>query len=221
MWRRWGKLGKGCVSGGCAKERGENGRTLEQEAREILRRALDRGRVPPQKLGTAIHELFKPLGGVELEIPPREPMPIELNTIVRQSFLYELKSRMGPIKRFGHGSSLYSEEGGQRRFLIRYSKVFENGTALWGLTEKDLSELEGYPSYLCLLWPQQGKPLLLPVSEFAVLFRSSTKDRNGLYLATTYCNKENGAIEFRISNPARKFDVSAYVGWQKLELMTV
>ena len=26
-----------------------------------------------QDLGTAIHELFKPFGGVELEIPPREP----------------------------------------------------------------------------------------------------------------------------------------------------
>ncbi|MDE0400696.1 MAG: hypothetical protein OXL96_23120 [Candidatus Poribacteria bacterium] len=25
-----------------------------------------------QDLGTAIHELFKPFGGVELEIPPRE-----------------------------------------------------------------------------------------------------------------------------------------------------
>ena len=30
--------------------------------------------VPSQDLGTAIHELFKKLGGVELEIPPREPM---------------------------------------------------------------------------------------------------------------------------------------------------
>ena len=28
---------------------------------------------PAQDLGTAIHELFKPFGGVELEIPPREP----------------------------------------------------------------------------------------------------------------------------------------------------
>ena len=53
----------------------ENGRTLEQEACAILRRALDTGRVPPEKLGTAIHELFKPLGGVDLDIPPREPMP--------------------------------------------------------------------------------------------------------------------------------------------------
>ena len=30
--------------------------------------------VPTRKLGTAIHELFKPLGGVDLPIPPREPM---------------------------------------------------------------------------------------------------------------------------------------------------
>ena len=30
--------------------------------------------VPSQDLGTAIHELFKQVGGVELEIPPREPM---------------------------------------------------------------------------------------------------------------------------------------------------
>ena len=28
----------------------------------------------PQNLGVAIHEIFKPFGGVELEIPPREPM---------------------------------------------------------------------------------------------------------------------------------------------------
>ena len=30
--------------------------------------------VPSQDLGTAIHELFKPFGGVKLEIPRREPM---------------------------------------------------------------------------------------------------------------------------------------------------
>ena len=30
--------------------------------------------VPSQDLGTAIHEIFKQFGGVELEIPPREPM---------------------------------------------------------------------------------------------------------------------------------------------------
>ena len=52
----------------------ENGHSMEQEARDILRAALDEDAVPTKKLGTAIHELFKPFGGVEPEIPPREPM---------------------------------------------------------------------------------------------------------------------------------------------------
>ena len=52
----------------------ENGCSMEQEARDILKAALDDDAAPSRKLGTAIHELFKPFGGVELEIPPREPM---------------------------------------------------------------------------------------------------------------------------------------------------
>jgi plasmid stability protein len=52
----------------------ENGRSMEQEARDILRAALDEDAAPVRNLGTAIHELFRPLGGVDLEIPPREPM---------------------------------------------------------------------------------------------------------------------------------------------------
>ncbi len=52
----------------------DNGRSMEEEARSILRDAVGREDVPEKGLGTAIHELFKPLGGVELELPPREPM---------------------------------------------------------------------------------------------------------------------------------------------------
>ena len=52
----------------------ENGRSMEQEARDILKAALDEDTAPERKLGTAIHELFKPFGDVELDIPPREPM---------------------------------------------------------------------------------------------------------------------------------------------------
>ena len=51
-----------------------NGRSMEEEARVILREAVDRERVAEQGLGTAVHELFKPHGGVELETPTREPM---------------------------------------------------------------------------------------------------------------------------------------------------
>lgn len=52
----------------------ENERSMEQEVREILREALQPNEGPVRNLGTAIHELFGPLGGVDLEIPPREPM---------------------------------------------------------------------------------------------------------------------------------------------------
>lgn len=51
-----------------------HGRSMEEEARRILAEAADREAAPEKGLGSAIHELFKPLGGVDLELPPREPM---------------------------------------------------------------------------------------------------------------------------------------------------
>ena len=50
---------------------------MEEEARLILAEAVDRETVPAGELGTAIHELFKPFGSVELELPPREPPRFE------------------------------------------------------------------------------------------------------------------------------------------------
>jgi len=50
-----------------------NGRSMEAEAREMLSQLATDGSVPPaQGLGTAIHKRFAALGGVELEIPPRQ-----------------------------------------------------------------------------------------------------------------------------------------------------
>ena len=46
---------------------------MEEEACTILPEAVEQ-ESSKKGLATAIHELFKPLGGVELEIPPREPM---------------------------------------------------------------------------------------------------------------------------------------------------
>ncbi len=51
-----------------------NGRSMEEEARVILRRAVGRRPAPEEGLGTALQELFEPLGGVELDIPVRDPM---------------------------------------------------------------------------------------------------------------------------------------------------
>ena len=50
------------------------GRSLEEEARLIPADAVEREAAPAKGLGTALRELFKPFGGVEPEIPPREPM---------------------------------------------------------------------------------------------------------------------------------------------------
>ena len=50
-----------------------HGCSMEQEARLILREAVER-EVGPTNLTRAIRDRFAPFGGVELEIPPREPM---------------------------------------------------------------------------------------------------------------------------------------------------
>ena len=52
----------------------ENGRSMEEEARVILRTALFHHPPPRENLASAIRARFAPLGGVELEIPPRSPM---------------------------------------------------------------------------------------------------------------------------------------------------
>lgn len=50
------------------------GRSMEDEAREILRAALASPDAVPQDLAARIRLRFGAMGGAELEIPPREPM---------------------------------------------------------------------------------------------------------------------------------------------------
>jgi plasmid stability protein len=52
----------------------QHGRSMEEEARSILRVALAEERAAPQDLGLAIRRRFAPLGGVELPTAPREPL---------------------------------------------------------------------------------------------------------------------------------------------------
>ena len=49
-------------------------RSMEEEARSILRAALAEEAGTPQNLAEAIRRRFRPLGGVVLRLPPREPM---------------------------------------------------------------------------------------------------------------------------------------------------
>ena len=50
-----------------------HGHSMDEEARTILRTALNEHESPDNQ-SRAIRVRFAPLGGVELEIPPRDPM---------------------------------------------------------------------------------------------------------------------------------------------------
>ncbi len=58
-----------------------NGRSMEAEARVLLRQSLHESQKAPSEvdIGTAIHRRFAALGGVDLKIPPRtfstRPLP--------------------------------------------------------------------------------------------------------------------------------------------------
>jgi plasmid stability protein len=51
-----------------------HGRSMEDEARDILRTALNQEPTQPADLAAAIRARFAPLGGVDLPEVPREPM---------------------------------------------------------------------------------------------------------------------------------------------------
>jgi plasmid stability protein len=51
-----------------------HGRSMEEEAREILRSALTAASPVKGNLAEAIHRRFAALGGQELELPRRDPM---------------------------------------------------------------------------------------------------------------------------------------------------
>ncbi|MBM3587766.1 MAG: plasmid stabilization protein [Alphaproteobacteria bacterium] len=52
----------------------EHGRSMEEEARDILRQSISCP-APTVDLGQAIHRRFAVLGGVDLDLPPREATP--------------------------------------------------------------------------------------------------------------------------------------------------
>lgn len=51
-----------------------HGRSMEEEARDILRSVLAEAPAETGDLAAAIRRRFQPLGGVELDIPPRQPI---------------------------------------------------------------------------------------------------------------------------------------------------
>ena len=52
----------------------QHGKSMEEEARSILRDALKSEPLRGKELVQRIREMVEPYGGIELELPPREPM---------------------------------------------------------------------------------------------------------------------------------------------------
>jgi plasmid stability protein len=52
----------------------QHGRSMEDEARDILRAALSSEAAQAQSLVETIRARIEPLGGVDLDIAPREPL---------------------------------------------------------------------------------------------------------------------------------------------------
>jgi antitoxin FitA len=50
-----------------------SGRSLSEEAKTLLGKALTESRPPTRGLGTALVERFRSIGGVDLEEPPDHP----------------------------------------------------------------------------------------------------------------------------------------------------
>jgi plasmid stability protein len=51
----------------------ENGRSMEEEARKIIEDAVS-PKNRRRNLAEEIHRIVAPLGGIELELPPRQPV---------------------------------------------------------------------------------------------------------------------------------------------------
>ena len=49
----------------------QHGRSMEEEARQILSRDLQNNKTPPQNLADAIAVLVDPVGGIDLDLPMR------------------------------------------------------------------------------------------------------------------------------------------------------
>jgi plasmid stability protein len=57
----------------------QHGRSMEDEARHILKTALSGAASEPNSLVEAIRSRIEPLGGIELDLPGREGIPAPLN----------------------------------------------------------------------------------------------------------------------------------------------
>ena len=134
--------------------------------------------------------------------------------LIKDSFLQELESRFGKLRRLENSHSLFGVGKSETRIYIRYSKKHSRNQMFYGLREIDLQMLGGYPSVLCFLWDGQLNPLIIPYSEYEEVFHSVSPATDGQYKVQIY--EQHEGTELYIANAGR-FNVESYFGWQALE----
>jgi hypothetical protein len=131
------------------------------------------------------------------------------------AFLEELEKRFGKIQKLPNSQSLYDIGNGAARLYIRYSKIHERNQAFYGLRQKDLQRLEGYLSFICLLWDNQAEPLILPFGNYEDVIRELVPAEDGQFKCAVFVQADGN--EFYLANAGR-FNVEAYFGWEQLEI---
>jgi hypothetical protein len=132
----------------------------------------------------------------------------------KDSFLKELFTRCGALRKLDRSRSLYEVGNGSCLMYIRYSKVHPGNSTFYGLRSEDLRLLEGRPSVLCFLWPEQIQPVLVPFTDFEDVFQSISPAGDGQYKAQIYIRDD--AIDLNIVGAGR-FSMESYVGWHGLD----
>lgn len=133
---------------------------------------------------------------------------------VKSKFLENVALRLGKPLRFGTSRSLFQIEGSDVRLYLRYSKTHARNEAFYGLRDKDLKQIEGFSSYICLLWEGQQDPLIIPFSEYEDVFQSITPADDGQYKVLVFIEKDG--IELYLPKAGR-FNVEGHFGWTQIE----
>lgn len=133
---------------------------------------------------------------------------------VKREFLNNVETRFGKLESFGGSRSLFRITGSDIRLYIRYSKTHNNNKAFYGLRAKDLTQIEGFPSFICFLWQGQEEPIIIPYSEYEEVFHAATLADDGQYKALLFL--QNDVLELYIARAGR-FNVEGYLGWVQLE----
>ena len=132
-----------------------------------------------------------------------------------------LENKFGKLDRISSSLSLFEIRSIKTRIYFRYSKLHKlpnKYNCFYGLRQKDLKELEGHNSFICLVWDKENSPILIPYHIYEEIFSNLTPSSDGQFKVLLFF--ESAGTEFYIANVGR-FNVDAYYGLQQLDRISI